>query len=287
MDRPTPKARGGTPDQLTAHTRDVVTHYTARHAFREDLFGRQPFANYGYWPSPDLSFEQAGERLTALVAEAAGVGSGDQVLDVGCGYGANAVCYARSYAPARIVGIDITELRITEGRRYVSEQGFDRLIDLQLGDATRMNFGDGEFDRILAVECAFHFDTRRQFLAEAARVLRSGGTLALTDLIPCIGVDPQNYMNGYRASASGVCLDIAANAYNATTYTEYLQAAGFVDIRIDSIVDKTRRPFAQALRRLAISSAPARATALLRVAERIERCCEAGEDYVLVVARKA
>ncbi|MDB5987567.1 MAG: class SAM-dependent methyltransferase [Nevskia sp.] len=272
---------------ISQHTRDVVTHYTARHAFRQDLFGQQPFANYGYWPHDELSFEQAGAQLTDLVAHTAGIADGDRILDVGCGYGANAVCYVRQCTPARVTGIDITEVRISNGRDYIAAQKLEHLIQLQLGDATRMEFADASFERLLAVECAFHFDTRRDFLHEAARVLVPGGTLALTDIIPRRGADPGAYMNGYRASASGVCLDIHANAYDADVYTEHLRAAGFTDIRIDSILEATRLPFARALRRLATSSAVERAQVLLRVAERIDHCSAGGEDYVLVFARKA
>jgi len=286
MDRPDTVVHRREP-ALSQHARDVVTHYTARHAFRQDLFGQQPFANYGYWPQDEQSFEQAGQQLTELVARTAGIADGDRILDVGCGYGANAVCYARSWRPAQVVGIDITELRISEGREYIAAQALDQLIRLQLGDATQMEFADASFERLLAVECAFHFDTRRAFLDEAARVLVPGGTLALTDMIPQRGVDPRAYMTGYFASASSVCLDIPANAYDADCYAEHLRAAGFTDIRIESILQATRLPFARALRRLAAVSAAERAQALLRVAERIERCCSAGEDYVLVFARKA
>ena len=61
------------------------------------------------------------------------------------------------------------------------------------GDACRLPFASAAFDRVLAVECIFHFPSRRQFFGEARRVLRRGGKLALSDFIlrRCHAGDPR------------------------------------------------------------------------------------------------
>lgn len=271
----------------TTHTQDVARHYTRRHEQRGELFGKQPFANYGYWTRSGMTMEQAAEALTLLVASAAGLSAQDRVLDVGCGYGAGAVACLRHFQPASIVGIDVTELRLDYGRGYVREQGFADRIDLRLGDATRMEFGDASFDKLVSVECAFHFDTRADFLREAARVLRPGGTLALTDLIPRRGVDPSVYLQGATAVGTGVCLDNRDNAYDADVYAGHLRAAGFTALRIESIVDWTRIPFIDAFERAGLQLQGERAAEVSRSVARLRGLIDAGEDYVLVVARKA
>lgn len=271
----------------TTHTQDVARHYTRRHEQRGDLFGQQPFANYGYWTRPDMGMEEAAEALTILVASACGLSSRDRLLDVGCGYGAGAVSCMRRFQPQSIVGIDVTELRLEHGRHYVRERGFADQVDLRLGDATGMEFADASFDKLMSVECAFHFDTRADFLREAARVLRPGGTLALTDLIPRRGVDPAAYLLGLTAVGTGVCLDNPANAYDADAYAAHLRAAGFSAIRIESIVDWTRRPFVDAFERAGRRLQGARAAEVEKSVARLRGLIDAGEDYVLVVARKA
>lgn len=264
----------------------VIAHYTARHSARGDLYGEQPFANYGYWVRPDLSLEAAAEALTRQVAAAAGMGPEDRVLDVGCGYGAGPVVYLRSHAPRAVVGIDVTDVRIEEGRDYVARHGFADRITLQLGDATAMDFPDASFDVLVSVECAFHFDTRQDFLREAARVLAPGGRLALTDLIPKRGADPAAYMQGNRAYLSGVCLDMPVNAYDADHYEALLREVGFEDAKVESILQHTRVPFVAALRRYAEGEQGERQQAFRRMADRLESYIDAGEDYVLVTARK-
>lgn len=267
-------------------TEAVKAHYTARHDARGDLYGEQPFANYGYWEKPDLTMGQAAEALTVHVGEAACIGRNDRVLDVGCGYGAGAVVFAQRFRPRRIIGIDVTEVRIDNGNDYVARHGFADTVELRLGDATAMEFADASFEAVVSVECAFHFDTRRDFLREAARVLAPGGRLAMTDLIPQRGVDPGSYQRGNRAFLSGVCLDMPVNAYDADRYVEYLTDAGLVDARVESILERTRIPFINALRRYAGAQPPERRDAFVQMAERLQSYVDAGEDYVLVTARK-
>ncbi len=272
---------------LSAHSQDVVTHYTRRHTGRDGLFGDQPFANYGYWTRPGMTLEQAAEALTEVVATAAGLRPGDHVLDVGAGYGAGAVIYAKRCQPASIIGIDITPVRIEEGKKYVAGHGLSDVIDLRIDSATAMSFADASFDKLVSVECAFHFDTRKDFLREAARVLKPGGTLALTDMIPRRGVDPASYMRGEKTLNSGVCLDNIDNAYDADAYAAILREVGFEAVRVESIVEWTRLQFAATLDAMGAARSDDTGAVWRRSAARLREMVALGEDYVLVVARKA
>lgn len=171
--------------------------------------------------------------------------------------------------------------------RHGGRDGLSDVITLQLGSATAMAFADARFDKLVSVECAFHFDTRVDFLREAARVLKPGGTLALTDIIPRGGTDPTTYMRGEKTLGSGICLDNLGNAYSADVYARHLREAGFEAVRIESIVEWTRLPFAQALDAMGERDGGARGAGWRRTAARLRQLIALGEDYVLVVARRA
>ncbi|MGB0220821.1 MAG: SAM-dependent methyltransferase [Sinimarinibacterium flocculans] len=269
------------------HTQGIVKYYTRRHTQRRDAFDDRPYANYGYWTRPGLSMADAAEAMAGLVAGAAGLCPQDEVLEVGCGYGACAVRYASAFGAKSIVGIDITPTRVEHGNDYVKQCGLADAITLRLGDATKLDFADASFDKLLAVECAFHFDTRRDFLREAGRVLRPGGTLVLTDLIPKVGADLSRYVEVENRLAADIEMYNPKNAYDAEVYAGYLRESGFAEVRIDSILPWTLARFIPACREYAQRPTTVDGDKVLAHAEKLQAVVDAGEDYVLVVARKA
>lgn len=268
-------------------TQGIAELLTRRHENRKIIFGDKPYANYGYWSSPGIAIEEACDALTDLIAGVAQIGPEDRVLEVGCGCAASAVCYTQRYQPASVIGVDATEVRIQEGRAFVAQNGLADRIQLEVGDATHLRFDSNTFTRVLAVECAFHFNTRHDFLREAARVLVPGGILALTDNVAKPGIDPAEY----RASVhfpigTDGSLDAADNAHNATIYAERLRGAGFEVLRLEAITDATMGAYASYLERVA-SQLPGEIGAMgVRCANLYREYAQRWVDVVLVAARK-
>jgi ubiquinone/menaquinone biosynthesis C-methylase UbiE len=99
-------------------------------------------------------------------------------LDAGCGFGGTAASLAAKYPGAKVTGLNIDPRQLVLARQNAPAAKFVE------GDACAMPFPDASFDRVLAVECIFHFPSRRKFLLEAARVLKPGGRIGLSDFVP-------------------------------------------------------------------------------------------------------
>jgi cyclopropane fatty-acyl-phospholipid synthase-like methyltransferase len=259
---------------------EIARLYTQRHELREGVFGDKPYANFGYWTHSDITIDEACDALTDLVATAAGIGPGSRVLEVGCGYGAGAVRYTQSCRPASVLGIDATELRIDKGREYIAQQGLADTVQIRVGDATHLDLDDEAFTQVIAVECAFHFPTRRDFLREAARVLVPGGRLAVADIIPRYGVDLPKLLSVAPS------FKVAENFYDAAVYAGFLREVGFESIQIRSITDRTTTPFTDYLERVGRQTPGMRGLNFVRTAQIYRQLCDAGADYVLVSAQK-
>lgn len=113
-----------------------------------------------------------------------GLRAGDRVLDMGCGGGRHAFEMYRRGADVIAFDQDADELagvrEIFAGMRDNGEVPAGAEADVKEGDALNLPFADGEFDRIVAAEVLEHIWDDVDAIKELVRVLRPGGTLAIS-----------------------------------------------------------------------------------------------------------
>lgn len=249
------------------------------------------YLNLGYWARA-TTIDEASEALVSLVAETAGIGPGDEVVDVGFGFADQDILWARRFRPAGIIGLNVTPLHVRVGRARVRRLGLAATIDLRLGSATAMDLPAASCDVVTAVECAFHFDTRERFFAEAMRVLRPGGRLVTADVIrqpPLPAGWRRRLQEASWAMVADRFLIPPANAVERGAYAAQLRRAGFEAVQVRSIRDQVYPGFHRALREDA--GLRRRLPLAARLAYRPLLGLDAGTvygglDYVLAAARK-
>ena len=112
-----------------------------------------------------------------------GVRPGDRALDLGCGQGRHAFeLYRRG---AHVVAFDqnvadLAEVEAMFGAMALEGEGAPGGAETVRGDALALPFDDGHFDRLVVAEILEHVPNDRGAVAEAVRVLRPGGTIAVT-----------------------------------------------------------------------------------------------------------
>ena len=106
--------------------------------------------------------------------------AGDRLLDLGCGGGRHAFEAARR--GARVVALDTDLGELAEVRALFAAMAEEAPLAAATtgADALHLPFPDGAFDRIVAAEVLEHIGPDGDALAELARVLRPGGTIAVT-----------------------------------------------------------------------------------------------------------
>jgi cyclopropane fatty-acyl-phospholipid synthase-like methyltransferase len=167
---------------VTELTYDPASHYDRVTAAWQWIMGDN--LHYGVFESPDDSLAQATSRLTGLMTEAAGVTAGADVLDVGCGTGGPACHLAR--LGARVTGISTSEEGIAQASARAKRE-LDATTSgsaaFQLADGMDNGFPDHSFDTAWVLESSHLMRDRGSLISECVRVLRSGGRLALCDLM--------------------------------------------------------------------------------------------------------
>lgn len=114
-----------------------------------------------------------------------GMRRGDAVLDLGCGFGRHAFEAARRGANVvaldagrdEVNGVAATFVAMVEAGELAPGSTHAAVVQ---GDALRLPFADGAFDRVICSEVLEHISDDRQAMGELARVLRPGGTMAIT-----------------------------------------------------------------------------------------------------------
>lgn len=154
-----------------------------------------------------------------------GLQAGDRLLDLGCGAGRHA--YEALRRGARVVALDAdgAELKdvavllgamVSEGE--AASEGAGAAVQ---GDALALAFPDGAFDRVIAAEVLEHIPPDTSAIAELARVLRPGGTMAVT--VPRWGPELVNWAlsDAYHSVEGG-----HIRIYRRSALLDRLRAAG-------------------------------------------------------------
>ncbi|HEV2369992.1 MAG TPA: class I SAM-dependent methyltransferase, partial [Acidimicrobiales bacterium] len=124
-----------------------------------------------------------------------GLQAGERVLDLGCGGGRHAFeSYRRG---ARVVPVDMSDGELKDvaavlaAMEEAGETAPGAVGTPVNGDAVHLPFPDASFDRIIAAEVLEHIPADTAAMAELARVLRPGGTMAVT--VPRFGPELVNW----------------------------------------------------------------------------------------------
>ncbi|CAE6429558.1 unnamed protein product [Rhizoctonia solani] len=222
--------------------------------------------NMGYWKNTTV-FPEACEALALKLVRASKCIDGGCVLDVGHATGESLLLHlTHPEVPRPRILFGITSLKSQHNRAAarILQTSYPEEIKVQLylGDAVYHPGTDTvpstqssvqitrhplkpkaesdsapiqpSYSSIIALDCAYHFGTREEFLAQSAQSLALGGSIALADM--CVNASTPNL--AIRALRRIYCILFSIHPANVITMQEYKEAMerlGYQDVVIEDI----------------------------------------------------
>jgi cyclopropane fatty-acyl-phospholipid synthase-like methyltransferase len=172
MDKPT--------DTPTIGPVEVGKVYDERSELSDMLAGGHLHLSYWYDDQDRTPAADASQRITRRVVDTLGLGPDDHLLDAGCGMGAPAIRIAEETG-ARVTGVTVSNVQVHGAEQKAKASGVADRVSFRYGDFMSLDFADGTFDAVMAIEALQECPDLHAALREFSRVLRAGGLIAISD----------------------------------------------------------------------------------------------------------
>lgn len=158
--------------------------------------------------------------------DAAGLKPGQTVLDLGSGGGLDCLAAAAIVGPeGHVIGVDMTPEMVALATQNAQRMGVNN-VEFRQGEIERLPVGDAEVDVVVS-NCVINLSPDKgAVFAEAFRVLKPGGLLAISDIVTHGDLPPE-----VKSDPEAWCACVAG-ALEETDYLKGIQNAGFKDIRV-------------------------------------------------------
>ena len=151
-------------------------HYDVSNRFYELVLGPSMTYTCAVFPTEDATLEQAQHEKYDLVCRKLGLGPGDRLLDVGCGWG-GMVRHAAEHYGVQALGVTLSEQQAQWAQQAIKDQGLDHLAEVRFGDYRDVT--ETGFDAVSSIGLMEHIGVRNypDYVTFLQGRLRVGGRL--------------------------------------------------------------------------------------------------------------
>ena len=224
-------------------TREAISQQTPDDVREKVREGYTTIAAGGALTAPDptaqaRAFGYAAETLAAAPQMAnlglgcgdptgsAGIRAGEVVLDIGCGAGLDVFIASKAVGTTgRVVGVDMTDALIEQAKASAGDGGYTN-VEFRLGTMEALPVDDDSIDVVIS-NCAINLSPEKHLVfAEAARVLRPGGRIQVSDLVV------EKELPAAVRSSVEAYVGCVGGAISIEAYTALIDDAGFAGVSV-------------------------------------------------------
>jgi len=165
------------PNSRRGARRNIAAHYDLGNDFYRLWLDSGLTYSSAIFDGETQRLEEAQDNKYRLICERAGIRQGDEVLEIGCGWGGFA-SYAARHRQARVTAVTISEAQYRAAARRVQEEGLAERVSIRLCDYRDL---EGRYDAVVSIEMIEAVGEAHWplYFAQLARLTRPGGRAAL------------------------------------------------------------------------------------------------------------
>lgn len=151
-------------------------HYEVPTRFFQLCLGERLKYSSCYYPRGDENLDQAEDAMLALYGERAELANGQEILELGCGWGSLTLWMAARYPGARITAVSNSNTQREHIEAVCRERGLGNVRVLTC-DVNRLELDAARFDRCVSIEMFEHMRNYETLFTRIASWLKPGGKL--------------------------------------------------------------------------------------------------------------
>jgi cyclopropane fatty-acyl-phospholipid synthase-like methyltransferase len=161
---------------IALHTDDANNqHYQVPSEFFETVLGKRLKYSCAYWSDETANLDDAEVRMLQLSCARARIENGQDILDLGCGWGSLSLYIAETYPDCQVTGVSNSKTQ----RQFIEKRIREKnLSNLQIITADMNHFSiDKQFDCIMSLEMFEHMRNYQQLLEKVASFMKPDALL--------------------------------------------------------------------------------------------------------------
>jgi cyclopropane-fatty-acyl-phospholipid synthase len=151
-------------------------HYEVPTAFFLRCLGRRLKYSGCLYPTGMESLDEAEEAMLALYVERGRISDGQEILELGCGWGSFSLYMAEHFPNSRVTGVSNSRTQKEFIDAEATRRGLTNLTIITC-DMNTFDIDAGRFNRVVSIEMFEHMKNYEALMAGVARWLKTGGYL--------------------------------------------------------------------------------------------------------------
>jgi cyclopropane-fatty-acyl-phospholipid synthase len=163
-------------NSITGSQKNIAEHYDLNNDFFATFLDPSMTYSAAYFKTPELNLAEAQDEKYRRLCEQLHLKATDHVLEIGSGWGANAIFMAKNYG-CKVTTITISKEQQKLGKERVAAAGLSDKVEIIIKDYRKIK---GQFDKIVSVEMleAVGHNYLETYFAKCAEVLKPNGIFA-------------------------------------------------------------------------------------------------------------